>query len=156
MWKSENHAANALLGMSLPYNEDTHSWKSDLEQTLKSIRKPPQGTKWRMGAKSLKGYYIYMRFVRLKSDRKRKGAESRSKYYVKYGNPNYGNLKGLISNSKRKLMKEQQLNNAVADLSDLFDETPKSPRENEIDGRKLVSYNIIGIYSFVFFLELSA
>ena len=109
-----------------------------------------------MGAKSLKGYYIYMRFVRLKSDRKRKGAESRSKYYVKYGNPNYGNLKGLISNSKRKLMKEQQLNNAVADLSDLFDETPKSPRENEIDGRKLVSYNIIGIYSFVFFLELSA
>jgi hypothetical protein len=128
--------------MSLPYNEDDNNLHNDKDQTIKSIRKPPQGTKWRIGAKSIKGYHIYMRFVRIKSDKKRKGAESRSKYYVKYGNPNFGNLKGLISNSKRKLMKESQLNNAVADLSDLFDETPKSPKINENDSRKLISYNI--------------
>ena len=128
--------------MSLPYNEDDDNLHNDKDQTIKSIRKPPQGTKWRIGAKSIKGYHIYMRFVRIKSDKKRKGAESRSKYYVKYGNPNFGNLKGLISNSKRKLMKESQLNNAVADLSDLFDETPKSPKINENDSRKLISYNI--------------
>jgi hypothetical protein len=142
VWKVENQALNALLGMSLPYDEDSDSERKDIEHTLKSIRKPPQGTKWRIGAKSIKGYHIYMRFVRIKSDKKRKGAESRSKYYVKYGNPNYGNLKGLISNSKRKLMKETQLNNAVADLSELFDESPKSPKLNETDGRKLISYNI--------------
>lgn len=128
--------------MSLPYNEDDDNLHNDKDQTIKSIRKPPQGTKWRIGAKSIKGYHIYMRFVRIKSDKKRKGAESRSKYYVKYGNPNFGNLKGLISNSKRKLMKESQLNNAVADLSDLFDETPKSPKINENESRKLISYNI--------------
>jgi hypothetical protein len=156
IWKSENHAVNALKNMSIPYNEDggNDQVTKDKDQTLKSLRKPPQGTKWRIGAKSAKGYHIFMRFVRLKSDRKRKGAESRSKYYVKYGNPNYGNLKGLISTSRRKLLKEQQMNNAVADLSDLFDENPKSPKhmtvttanatigDTEPGSRQLVSYNI--------------
>lgn len=156
IWKVENHAVNALKSMSIPYNEDGDNDQitKDKDQTLKSLRKPPQGAKWRIGAKSAKGYHIFMRFVRLKSDRKRKGAESRSKYYVKYGNPNYGNLKGLISSSRRKLLKEQQLNNAVADLSDLFDESPKSPKtititttttttsDTDPSSRQLVSYNI--------------
>ena len=143
VWKIENHAINALIGMTIPYAEDSE-YQADTNQTTKSLRKPPQGTTWRIGAKSIKGYHIYMRFVRLNSDKKKKGAESRSRYYQKYGNPNYGNLKGLISSSRRKLMKEQQLNDAVADLSDLFDENPKaSNTENgENDGRELVSYNI--------------
>ena len=145
VWKIENHAINALLGMSIPYDENSDR-QTDKNQTLKSLRKPPQGTKWRIGAKSIKGYHIYMRFVRINSDRKKKGAESRSKYYVKNGNPNYGNIKGLISSSRRKLLKEKQLNDAVTDLSNLFDETPHASKDNDDandgDGRQLVSYSI--------------
>lgn len=82
-----------------------------------------------------------MRYSR-KIDKKIKGAESRSKYYVKYGNPNYGNLKGLISNSRRKQMKEKQLTDAEADLFE--------NEEQDDSGRKLVAYNI-GKYSKNYF-----
>ena len=136
VWKNENHAANALLGMSIPYDDARHN-----ELAGKGERKPPQGTKWRLSARSAKGYHVFMRFVRL-SDRKRKGAEQRSKFYVKYGNPNYNNIKGLISTSKRRLMRQQQLSDAHEDLVD--DDNVDS------DGRKLVSYNIGNIYLMQF------
>ena len=53
--------------------------------------------------------HIFVRFIRTQTDRKRKGAEQKSFYYVKYGNPNYGNLRGLISDSKRRQMKLNHL-----------------------------------------------
>lgn len=135
VWKNENHAANALLGMSLVYEDEVKDDAENKEEEEDTgNRKPPQGTKWRIGAKSIKGYQIYMRYAR-KIDRKQKGAESRSKFYVKYGNPNYGNIKGLISNSKRQRMKAQQINDAV---SDLFE----PEQDEEQTGRKLVSYNL--------------
>lgn len=76
---------------------------------------------------------------------------------MKYGNPNYGNITGLISNSRRQRMKDMQLTQATADLEDdghdLRDseESPRRPRRrnddeeeklNDITGRKLISYNI--------------
>ncbi|RNA00125.1 Nuclear cap-binding subunit 3 [Brachionus plicatilis] len=119
-WKNETHAANALLHISQPY-----------ECAAKRERLPPQGNKWRKATQLAKGkYQLYMRFVRLSTDRKIKGAESRSKFYVRHGNPNYGNIKGLISESKRKELKTSQLKEASNGL-DL---------EIEANGRKLVSY----------------
>lgn len=32
-------------------------------------------------------------------DKKEPGAARRSRYYMKYGNPNYGGMKGILSNS---------------------------------------------------------
>lgn len=32
-------------------------------------------------------------------DKKELGAARRSQYYMKYGNPNYGGMKGILSNS---------------------------------------------------------
>ncbi len=58
-----------------------------------------------------------MRFVR-KTDRKIKGAEAVSKYYVKYGNPNYGNMRGLLSSSMRNKLKSKQQRDAESDLND--------------------------------------
>merc|ERR1711892_343207 len=51
-----------------------------------------------------KNYKLELRFA-LKSDEKGNGAQSKSKYYVKFGNPNYGNMRGLLSKSfKRRYM----------------------------------------------------
>lgn len=32
-------------------------------------------------------------------DKKELGAARRSRYYMKYGNPNYGGMKGILTNS---------------------------------------------------------
>ncbi|MEE6468905.1 hypothetical protein FKM82_008415 [Ascaphus truei] len=42
-----------------------------------------------------------MRFA-TKDDKKELGAARRSQYYMKYGNPNYGGMKGILSNSWKK------------------------------------------------------
>ena len=34
--------------------------------------------------------------------KKERGAQSKSKYYVKFGNPNYGGMKGLLSKSFKR------------------------------------------------------
>ncbi|KFO28004.1 hypothetical protein H920_10610 [Fukomys damarensis] len=52
--------------------------------------------------KLAKGNRLFMRFA-TKDDKKELGAARRSQYYMKYGNPNYGGMKGTLSNSwKRK------------------------------------------------------
>jgi hypothetical protein len=136
LWKNEAHSINAMIELSSPYDEiESTKFKSDEILSQKNNRLPPQGCKWRIAIRPLKGHMIYMRFVK-NTDRKTKGAESKSQYYVKYGNPNYGNLKGLISNSKRKQMKAQQLNNAYSDLGD---------EDEDEKGRKLVAYDMEGL-----------
>ncbi|XP_013405399.1 nuclear cap-binding protein subunit 3 [Lingula anatina] len=73
---------------------------------FKSIRLPPG--KWRIGELCPKAKCLYLRYA-TKADKKLPGAERKSKYYVKYGNPNYGGARGLLSNSrKRKLRTEQR------------------------------------------------
>ncbi len=87
-----------------------------------------------MGVKSVKKHQIYIRFVR-KSDKKIKGAEARSKYYVKYGNPNYGNMKGLLTNSMRSKLKAKQIRDASSDLVE-------DKEEEEAVGRRPIAYDI--------------
>uniref|UniRef100_A0A452TP07 Nuclear cap-binding protein subunit 3 n=1 Tax=Ursus maritimus TaxID=29073 RepID=A0A452TP07_URSMA len=48
--------------------------------------------------KLAKGNRLFMRFA-TKDDKKELGAARRSQYYMKYGNPNYGGMKGILSNS---------------------------------------------------------
>ncbi|XP_050410643.1 nuclear cap-binding protein subunit 3 [Patella vulgata] len=63
------------------------------------IRWPPG--KWRFGNPHPKSKFIFLRYA-TKADKKVIGAENKSKYYVKYGNPNYGGQKGLISGSRKR------------------------------------------------------
>ncbi|CAL1265125.1 unnamed protein product [Larinioides sclopetarius] len=58
---------------------------------------------WRLGVAHPKSKAILLRFAS-KDDKKLPGAEKRSQYYQKYGNPNYGGLKGLISSSRKRKM----------------------------------------------------
>lgn len=68
--------------------------------------KLPPG-KWRIGIPHPRARHLFMRFA-TKDDVKQQGAGKRSKYYQKYGNPNFGGIKGIISESrKRKAFSKQ-------------------------------------------------
>lgn len=155
LFENTNYAANAIFGMSTEWsreecddsNQKETTTKDDSElkkskiislksQSRKSL-KPPMypDVKWRQGVKSVKGYQIYMRYMLIRHDHKKKGAESRSEYYRKYGNPNYGNLKGLISHSRRERMKNQYLDDTDLDIKSVNEEVTTSRRH-------LISYEL--------------
>ncbi|KAH3887539.1 hypothetical protein DPMN_011556, partial [Dreissena polymorpha] len=84
--------------------EEIHdSSKTDV---LEKIPWPPG--KWRLAKPYLnKTMCLFMRFA-TKADVKLPGAEKRSIFYQKYGNPNYGGIKGLLSQSKKRSLRNQQ------------------------------------------------
>ncbi|XP_029304549.1 nuclear cap-binding protein subunit 3 [Cottoperca gobio] len=51
--------------------------------------------------KPFKGNKLLLRFA-THDDKKELGAARRSRYYMKYGNPNYGGMKGILSNSWKR------------------------------------------------------
>lgn len=55
----------------------------------------------RTSTKSFKGNKLFMRFA-TQEDKKELGAARRSRYYMKYGNPNYGGMRGILSNSWKR------------------------------------------------------
>lgn len=160
VWRDPMHAANALLGLSVNYNgvrEESHGLlrnekdgelaeeveelengelvdeDGELENTSKFAKRlPPPGCRWRKGVKSIKNHQIFMRFVR-KTDKKIKGAESKSKYYVKYGNPNYGNMRGLLSNSMRSKLKNRQQREAESGLDEEDEGVDNQGSDNDDD-----------------------
>ncbi|MCJ8740751.1 hypothetical protein PDJAM_G00062600 [Pangasius djambal] len=60
------------------------------------LRNDPRPT-----TKSFKGNKLFLRFA-TQDDKKELGAARRSRYYMKYGNPNYGGMKGILSNSWKR------------------------------------------------------
>jgi hypothetical protein len=132
LWRSETQVLRCVCDMTARFDPD------DVQQ-LRAVRgRPPRGFKWRVSRepalpKSRKN--LFVRFIRKQTDRKRKGAEAKSMFYVRYGNPNYGNLTGLISESKRRAMKMEQLA-----MIEGGTEAIDLEREQEAK-RKLISYN---------------
>uniref|UniRef100_A0A8C2J8N7 Nuclear cap-binding protein subunit 3 n=1 Tax=Cyprinus carpio TaxID=7962 RepID=A0A8C2J8N7_CYPCA len=51
--------------------------------------------------KPFKGNKLLLRFA-TQDDKKEMGAARRSRYYMKYGNPNYGGMRGILSNSWKR------------------------------------------------------
>ncbi|KAE8622688.1 hypothetical protein XENTR_v10005334 [Xenopus tropicalis] len=66
----------------------------------------------RPSSKPVKGNSLYMRFA-TKDDKKELGAARRSQYYMKYGNPNYGGMKGILSNSWKRRYHSRRLQRDV-------------------------------------------
>ncbi|CAF3406091.1 unnamed protein product [Rotaria sp. Silwood1] len=69
---------------------------------------------WREGNFSLankpeSSIKLYLRYTTL-NDRKTRGAENQSEYYRQYGNPNYNNMTGLISRSKKRALNAMKSN----------------------------------------------
>ncbi|XP_053375367.1 nuclear cap-binding protein subunit 3-like isoform X2 [Mercenaria mercenaria] len=82
--------------------------QSKNQNAFDRIRWPPG--KWRLGVPyKNKANYIFLRFA-TKADVKLPGAEKRSKYYQKYGNPNYGGRVGLLSRSMKQKLRARRDN----------------------------------------------
>ncbi|XP_028662516.1 nuclear cap-binding protein subunit 3 isoform X1 [Erpetoichthys calabaricus] len=62
----------------------------------------------RPAVKTFKGNKLFLRFATY-DDKKELGAAKRSQYYMKYGNPNYGGMKGILSNSWKRRYHSRRL-----------------------------------------------
>ncbi|KYN30410.1 Uncharacterized protein C17orf85 [Trachymyrmex septentrionalis] len=89
-------------------NESINADKNGKKDNCISIRDIdyplPPGT-WRKGIDYPKSKGIYLRFA-TKADKKQVNAEKRSEYYKKYGNPNFGGLKGILTESRKRMYKQ--------------------------------------------------
>ncbi|XP_076836172.1 nuclear cap-binding protein subunit 3 isoform X2 [Brachyhypopomus gauderio] len=66
----------------------------------------------RRATKPFKGNKLFMRFA-TQDDKKELGAARRSRYYMKYGNPNYGGMKGILSNSWKRRFHTRRIHRDV-------------------------------------------
>ncbi|XP_040907848.1 nuclear cap-binding protein subunit 3 isoform X2 [Toxotes jaculatrix] len=110
----------------------------------------------RPASKPFKGNKLFLRFA-TQDDKKEPGAARRSRYYMKYGNPNYGGMKGILSNSWKRRYHNRRIQRDVikskkpligdsmghtppythrhsADLVNLPEEPIKEEEEEEEDG----------------------
>ncbi|KAF5279160.1 hypothetical protein FQR65_LT03406 [Abscondita terminalis] len=85
--------------------DDNENFKdNDDSVNLSDITVPIPPGYWRLGISHPKAKFLLLRFA-FKTDKKPLKAERFSEYYKKYGNPNFGGLKGLISGSCRNKFK---------------------------------------------------
>lgn len=72
---------------------------------------------WRKGLEHPKSKCILLRFA-TRSDRKPVGAEKMSDYYKKYGNPNFGGIKGLITSSRKRRYRQTDFPPKIINFDD--------------------------------------
>lgn len=78
---------------------------------------------------------FYIRYSTIQ-DRKRRGAENQSEYYRQHGNPNYNNMTGLISRSKKRELRANRFRDYTIVKSndqsstDLVEEIPLTTNED--------------------------
>jgi hypothetical protein len=150
VWKDKNLAALALLELTKTCEEqelsdffaqlEQNSKKSSEDETDEAEKNENleykqeiidlfKQNKYRLSINRAKNSsFLFLRYAN-SSDRKIKGAEARSRYYVRHGNPNYGNLVGLISNSKRKKFKRESFNSSKNEL-DIEDDNVNDTNES--------------------------
>ncbi|XP_077402075.1 nuclear cap-binding protein subunit 3 isoform X2 [Vanacampus margaritifer] len=90
--------------------EEEHTAKGDdLSQAEREslLRNEP-----RPAIKPFKGNKILLRFA-TEDDKKELGAARRSRYYMKYGNPNYGGMRGILSNSWKRRFHNRRIQRDV-------------------------------------------
>ncbi|XP_030216247.1 nuclear cap-binding protein subunit 3 isoform X1 [Gadus morhua] len=86
----------------------------------------------RPATKPFKGNKLLLR-IATHDDKKELGAARRSRYYMKYGNPNYGGMKGILSNSWKRRFHTRRIQRDVikTDLVNLPEEPIKEEEEEE-------------------------
>ncbi|XP_048375288.1 nuclear cap-binding protein subunit 3 isoform X2 [Sphaerodactylus townsendi] len=81
--------------------EDDHPSDTELDTLSQAEEDSLLRNDLRPACKLAKGNKLFMRFA-TQDDKKELGAARRSQYYMKYGNPNYGGMKGILSNSWKR------------------------------------------------------
>ncbi|XP_063972318.1 nuclear cap-binding protein subunit 3-like isoform X3 [Diachasmimorpha longicaudata] len=122
VWLDNISSARALLGLSkrivgLPdHLEDEEQGGNAHEDSLnevndskdinvKDIECPLPPGVWRKGVDSIKSKAIFLRFA-TRNDKKQPRAEKISEYYKKYGNPNFGGMRGILTESRKRQYKQ--------------------------------------------------
>lgn len=72
---------------------------------VKDINCPLPPGLWRKGIDYHTSKDILLRFA-TRADKKQPNAEKMSEYYKKYGNPNFGGVKGILTESRKRMYKE--------------------------------------------------
>uniref|UniRef100_A0A2R5LL77 Nuclear cap-binding protein subunit 3 n=1 Tax=Ornithodoros turicata TaxID=34597 RepID=A0A2R5LL77_9ACAR len=108
------------------------------ELDISKLDVPVPPGRWRRGISHSKAAVLLMRFSN-KYDKKTTGAEKRSEYYKKYGNPNYGGMTGLISRSRKRRMREQMSDNAEGQKSDgeLEEEAEADDQDEQMEPKRM-------------------
>ncbi|XP_078044522.1 uncharacterized protein LOC144473998 isoform X1 [Augochlora pura] len=102
----ENNVANESCTIDM---EDDNDSTKDLSQndyiSIKDIDCPLPPGLWRKGINYPKSKAIFLRFA-TRADKKQPNAEKMSDYYKKYGNPNFGGIKGILTESRKRMYKQ--------------------------------------------------
>uniref|UniRef100_A0A8C6U2U2 Nuclear cap-binding protein subunit 3 n=1 Tax=Neogobius melanostomus TaxID=47308 RepID=A0A8C6U2U2_9GOBI len=105
VWLDEDTSVRALINtsrMALPSEAvvtATEGSEDQLDHDLSGVERDSLlRNELRPAIKPFKGNKLLLRFA-THDDKKEPGAARRSRYYMKYGNPNYGGMKGILSNS---------------------------------------------------------
>ncbi|CAI5795173.1 Nuclear cap-binding protein subunit 3 [Podarcis lilfordi] len=92
--------------------EDDHPNETELDTLSQAEEDSLLRNDLRPASKLAKGNKLFMRFA-TRDDKKELGAARRSQYYMKYGNPNYGGMKGILSNSWKRRYHSRRLHRDV-------------------------------------------
>lgn len=76
---------------------------------IKDINHPLPPGIWRKGVDYPKSKGVFLRFA-TRNDKKQPNAEKMSEYYKKYGNPNFGGIKGILTESRKRMYKQIKQN----------------------------------------------
>ncbi|CAK9809977.1 Nuclear cap-binding protein subunit 3 [Anthophora plagiata] len=95
--------------------------------SIKDINCPLPPGLWRKGIDYPKSKAIFIRFA-TRADKKQPNAEKMSEYYKKYGNPNFGGIKGILTESRKRMYKQ------IKQSKRRFKEEP----EDEVNDKKRV------------------
>ncbi|XP_046739300.1 nuclear cap-binding protein subunit 3-like [Diprion similis] len=104
----DSNVANEEYVIEVP--EDNTSDEMEVKKMensihIKDINCPLPPGLWRKGIDCPKSKCILLRFA-TRADKKQPKAEKMSDYYKKYGNPNFGGIKGILTESRKRMYKE--------------------------------------------------
>ncbi|KAG8042723.1 hypothetical protein G9C98_005363 [Cotesia typhae] len=114
VWLDKISAARALIGLSKritskePAKEEDDTMEGlekKLAVSIKDIDFPLPPGIWRKGVDCAKSKTVLLRFATT-SDKKPANAEKMSEYYKKHGNPNYGGIKGILTQSRKRKFRD--------------------------------------------------
>ncbi|XP_071557984.1 uncharacterized protein [Temnothorax nylanderi] len=157
VWFDKVTAARAMLGLSKKIvgsiakysdreNNDSENRKDDVAMAdeenesieadkngrddncinIKDIDYPLPPGVWRKGVDYPKSKGIFLRFA-TRADKKPINAEKRSDYYKKYGNPNFGGVKGILTESRKRMYKQTKQNKRRLSIEDKDQDQTKNP-----------------------------
>ncbi|XP_025988243.1 nuclear cap-binding protein subunit 3 [Solenopsis invicta] len=154
VWFDNVTAARAMMGLSKRIigsiakysdreNNDSENKKDDITNesepvdmdkneseenciNIKDIEYPLPPGIWRKGVDYPKSKGIFLRFA-TRADKKPVNAEKRSEYYKKYGNPNFGGLKGILTESRKRMYKQTKPSKRKSSIEDSNQNQTKNP-----------------------------